>query len=380
MGDCLERHSNKNNQCINSNVLHIGSCQNNKSKLSTLYQSAELTVASYAILRKRKELAQTLVIPTDSISSINNAELIGRAYLKWGLDFAQYLDGDFAFFIYDSVNEQLLCGRDPMGNFPLYYNNNSDRLLFSSQIKAIKATGLAGQKVNRERLAAIAAGHFKLDKSITFYQDVQSFLPGHIAIINKTEIRQHCYWQIDSDARLPFKSNEDTLDAFRHLLSDTINSFFQPEYKVGSLLSGGLDSSAIVSIAATNENAVNPQSPLTTFSTVPFESNAQQASSDSKFLGLYKDNPNVTLNWINDQNAGPLSNLTSLIEHMQSPLCMVSHYHYQLFGQAADDHGLDIVLDGVNGELGATYNATPFFRELLVSGRWSTLLLSLIHI
>ena len=335
---------------------------------TSLHRQPELLVVTDSLIRNRPELAAHLSISQEDIARISNAELLAVAYGKWGKDCPKYLRGEFSFVIFDARNQCVIFARDPMGKYPLYYKKSSNAFLFATDIKAICSVSDETPAVNKERIAEIAFGTFRINKGSTFYKDIYSFLPGHIASYADGSMSHSEYWKPNLDRRIDL-DHEDTLAEFRHVLSDTVDSFLQTDLNFGVLLSGGLDSSALVSLAARrSKNGL-----LKTYSSIPPDSTSPRASGDSEFLEYYDEHPNVQVNEVSCEQGGPLSNVDKAVKNWEMPLLASAHYRYQAFGEAALANGHSALLDGVYGELGASYTATPYFRELLLSRRWSTL-------
>jgi asparagine synthase (glutamine-hydrolysing) len=162
------------------------------------------------------------------------------------------LDGMFAFAIYDRVAEQVFCARDRFGEKPFYYTTLNESFTFASEIKALWASG-APKTPSKQRifdyLAFDRMESFTAPES-TFYEGICQLKPAHyftIDLVHNKIGEQISYWKIDlyKKSRLSF---EEAQYEFKRLLTQSIERRLRSDVPVGSSLSGGLDSSSIVSL------------------------------------------------------------------------------------------------------------------------------------
>lgn len=334
------------------------------------YTNEDVSIVGEFFIRNRANLIHQLHLPSDQSQPICDAELVAAAYSKWRHGCPKYLRGEFAFVAFDRNDDTISCVRDRMGMYPLYYRHQPSGLVFSNSVNTLHNCYGEPAQVNRRRIAEVALGVFEGNVDRTFYANVQSFLPGHIAVFKQGKVIHSRYWEPDPNRRLSCQQ-EDTFAEFRELLIDTVGSFFDAKANVGVLLSGGLDSSGLASIAS--EYCMPSGQLLQAYSTVSADRGALNASNDSEYLECYKNQTGIRLNEVLCADKGPLSDVEQAIMYCERPLLMASHYRYQAFGAAASRQGNNILLDGCFGELGPTYHAGAIFRELLKSGNWLTL-------
>jgi asparagine synthase (glutamine-hydrolysing) len=176
----------------------------------------------------------------------SDTEVVLRAYLQWGEDFAERLNGIFALGIWDAVLERLVLVRDRFGIKPLYYHPTADGVLFGSEPKAILAHPETAAVVDTDGLRELLSlaktpGH-------AVYRGMREVRPGEIVRVSRTGITAHRYW------KLPVREHVDdlrtTVGTVRALLEDIVARQVVSEVPLCSLLSGGLDSSVITVLAA----------------------------------------------------------------------------------------------------------------------------------
>ena len=138
-----------------------------------------------------------------------------------------------------------------------------------------------------------------------------------------------------------------------------------------ALLSGGLDSSAVVAVAAQLLQAQNRS--LTTLSAVLPKTAAPGLVDEKPFIEAFRSWDNIDRVYIADPGRGPFDDVEWLIWGGEAPSYTSRHYQYSAFAQAVGQCGGRVLLDGVGGELGPTIDDTGFYPELLLKGRWGIL-------
>ncbi|NDL61104.1 asparagine synthase (glutamine-hydrolyzing) [Phytoactinopolyspora mesophila] len=175
-----------------------------------------------------------------------DTEVALNGYIEWGESVAEYLNGMFAFAIWDERDAKLVLVRDRMGIKPLYYYTTGDGLLFGSEPKAIFANPLASKAVDadglREMLASTKA------PGCSPWKNVAEVEPGTTVTVTPAGTRTHTYWRLKAlehhDDRLA------TVNRIRELMADVVHRQLVADVPRCVLLSGGLDSSAITGLAA----------------------------------------------------------------------------------------------------------------------------------
>ncbi|GAA2151991.1 asparagine synthase (glutamine-hydrolyzing) [Kitasatospora kazusensis] len=176
----------------------------------------------------------------------SDTEVVLHAYLQWGRGFVDRLNGMFAFAIWDARAEELLLVRDRMGVKPLYYYPTPHGVLFGSEPKAVLAHPDVRARVDldglRELLAMTKApGH-------AIYRGLAEVEPGHLVRVRREGLTKHRYWALE--AREHTDDLDTTIGTIRSLLDDIVRRQLISDVPLCSLLSGGLDSSAVTALAA----------------------------------------------------------------------------------------------------------------------------------
>lgn len=177
----------------------------------------------------------------------SDTEVVVRAYLEWGEELAARLNGMFAFAIWDVRREELLLVRDRMGIKPLYYQPTPAGVLFGSEPKAILANPLAlPPVVDADGLRELLA--FVKTPEHAIYRGMHEVRPGQLVRVSREGLSRRRYWRLESHEHTD--DLDTTVRTVRGLLDDIIERQLISDVPLCSLLSGGLDSSAVTALAA----------------------------------------------------------------------------------------------------------------------------------
>ncbi|MEZ0073479.1 asparagine synthase (glutamine-hydrolyzing) [Planotetraspora sp. GP83] len=176
----------------------------------------------------------------------SDTEVVLQAYLEWGEDFVARLNGMYAFAIWDARREELLLVRDRMGIKPLYYYPTPDGVLFGSEPKAILANPLAQRVVDADGLREVLAFVKTPEKAI--FRGMYEVRPGQIVKVRREGLSKRRYWRLE--AREHTDDLQTTIRTVRELLEDIVTRQLISDVPLCTLLSGGLDSSAVTALAA----------------------------------------------------------------------------------------------------------------------------------
>ncbi|MFY1704977.1 asparagine synthase (glutamine-hydrolyzing) [Micromonospora sp. WMMA1923] len=176
----------------------------------------------------------------------SDTEVVLHGYLEWGEAVAERLNGMYAFAVWDSRVEKLVLIRDRLGVKPLYYYRTDDGVLFGSEPKAILANPLAERVVDLAGIRELVS--FTQTPGSAVWCGMNEVLPGGIVTVDRAGLREHRYWTLPS--RPHTDDLQTTIANVRSLLRDVVERQLVSDVPRCTLLSGGLDSSAITAIAA----------------------------------------------------------------------------------------------------------------------------------
>lgn len=178
----------------------------------------------------------------------SDTEVIFPLHEKYGENLAEHLPGMFAFALWNEDTQELLCGRDRFGEKPFYYALTSEgNFIFASEIKAIVASSLIKPELNNESLVHYLQ-HLYVHPGKTIYKNIFTLPPAHYLTFRKGVLRVNRYWYLPK-TNDSFSINEAT-ETFKFLFEKAVQKQLIADVPVGAFLSGGMDSSLTVAVAA----------------------------------------------------------------------------------------------------------------------------------
>lgn len=199
-----------------------------------------------------RELRERLAAAGHRFDTSSDTEVVLHAHAEWGAqdprDAVRELNGIFAYALWDTASEELVLVRDRLGVKPLYYLPTPDGVLFGSEPKAILANPLASRRVGVDGLRRLLG--FCYDPSNAVYEGMREVPPGHVVRVSRAGVREERYWELDAHEHTDDVPT--TVRRVRELLDDTADRQLVADVPLCTLLSGGLDSSALTALAAKN--------------------------------------------------------------------------------------------------------------------------------
>jgi asparagine synthase (glutamine-hydrolysing) len=212
-------------------------------------QENELTITADARIDNREELAELLGIKKHFLNLIDDSQLIIAAYRKWGVDCCIKLLGDFSFAIWDGRLKRLFCARDAIGIKPFYYSNTHQSFTFCSDLKPLVTSLPSPPPINEGMVGEHLTFQFSSRRE-TLFVDVFRLPPAHYLIVEDGRLSIHRYWDLSFPRPLYYKDTNEYAEHFLNLFQQAVSCRMRSHLPVSAELSGGLDSSSIVSIAS----------------------------------------------------------------------------------------------------------------------------------
>ncbi|NMC00042.1 MAG: asparagine synthase (glutamine-hydrolyzing) [Thermoanaerobaculaceae bacterium] len=178
----------------------------------------------------------------------SDSEVLLRAYEVWGLDFVQKLNGMWALAIYDKQKRQMILSRDRIGEKPLYFAHTKKGVIFSSEIHPLFESKSAKKEIDRKALAECVACRYVLAPK-TLMKWVKKIPPGHFLVISDKETKLFPYYKIPLSLEIKEIKEEESVSRFAEIFEKSVEKRLISDVPLGVLLSGGLDSTAIVAAA-----------------------------------------------------------------------------------------------------------------------------------
>lgn len=216
--------------------------------MSRVHNGRSCTVVYNGELYNTEEIRKELTQKGYSFKSYSDTEVLLTAYMEWGPECLKKFNGIYAFGIWDEASGRLFLARDPLGVKPLFYAIRDESLVFGSEIKSLLAHPLVKPVVDERGIAEIfALGPARIPGSGVF-KGIEELPPACCLTYDTNGFKRWEYWQLKAIEHK--ESLEETTEHVRQLLIDAVKRQLVADVPVCTFLSGGLDSSAISSIAA----------------------------------------------------------------------------------------------------------------------------------
>lgn len=329
-------------------------------------REGELALVADARLDNREALIRGLDLRDRPAGEVTDAELVLEAYGAWGSRCPERLLGAFAFAIWDGRRRELLCVRDHFGVKPLYYHHAPGRLFaFASEIKALLALEEVPEEIDELEVARHLLVPVEEDPEATYYRRVRRVSPGHAIRVSAAGLEPRRYWALDPSRELRLSSDEEYAEAVRERFIEAVRCRLRATTPVGSMLSGGLDSSSVTCVAARERNGA-PRARLHTFSAVYEE---VPESDERDYIRAVVDRYDVAPHFFVADGVSPVDHIDCLNWHGDGANKAGNLYLNWHLGTMAAGAGVRVLLDGFDGDATLSHG-TGYFRELARRGRW----------
>lgn len=263
--------------------LSVIDIENGKQPLKRTVEGYEFTITYNGELYNTDQIRNKLKEYGYSFTTNSDTEVLLYSYIHYGEDCTKHLNGIYAFAIWDSMRQRVFLCRDRFGVKPLFYTIKDDTLIFASEIKAMFEYPALTPRLDREGLCELFGMSPARTQGVGVFKDIKELQSAHCLIITRDSVRLKRYWNLDSHEHTD--DYDTTIERTRELLYDSIRRQLVSDVSVGTLLSGGLDSSVITAVAAIEFAKENKK--LSTYSfdyednSKYFKSSAFQPDSDT---------------------------------------------------------------------------------------------------
>jgi asparagine synthase (glutamine-hydrolysing) len=331
------------------------------------YQNGNLWITLNGEIYNYIEIKQELVKKGYSFKSTSDTEVVLAAYSEWGEDCVNRFNGMWAFAIWDKAKDLLFLSRDRLGVKPLFYFHHQGDLLFCSEIKGIREYLERKLTLSEKKIAEfLIRGEIIVGTSDdTIYEEVKQLMPGSNLIYKAGRIVVRKYWELKLEKQ--HFSFDENVEKFKELFCQSINYRLRSDVEVGSCLSGGIDSSSIVSFASDKFNKR-----FHTFSAIWPGYACDESYYIEKVNQQYQCYPNAFTPETNDV----FSTIDKLILSQELPLQGSSLLAQWFVMEMAGKKGIKVLLDGQGADeiLGGYFSyIPPYQNEMICSLRWNNL-------
>ena len=331
--------------------------------------SGELVLSFNGEIYNYVELRAELAAKGRHFRSESDTEVLLQAYEEWGEGCVEKFNGMWSFAILDKRNKRIFCSRDRFGEKPFYFLQRTDGFYFGSEIRQLLLMCEA-RTGNRDLLNRFFLGVVGDDIVDTFFKGIQKLPAGHNLIYDIASRRFNItrYFELAHDEDVAKSGFNENLERFKYLFEDAVAIRMRSDVKVGTCLSGGIDSTSIAAFAA----GMHGGGASSKFSAITAKS-SEAANDESHFAEMAVSH--IDLNWILSQPsyedfASTIADVTAAQEEPFGSASIVMQYHVM---KAAADNGVKVLLDGQGGDevfMGYERYLVAHIRQLFHQFRW----------
>lgn len=285
-------------------------------------------------------LREQLVARGHTFRTRSDTEVIVHLYEEYGVDCVRHLRGMFGFAIWDVPRQRLFVARDRVGIKPVYYCQTPDTLLFASELKAILADSAVSRDMNSAALRQFFAFYY-LPGEETLFKSIRKLPPGHYVVAEQGNVSVQRYWDLTFTTERWGRSFDDVVDELYDLLGSTVRDHMIADVPVGVLLSGGVDSSAVLSFAVQGT-----EKKVKAF-TVGFDGN--QVVDERPYARLAAQRFGAEHHELTITADDFWNFLPSYVWHMEEPVCEAPAVALYYVTKLAREH-VKVVLSGEGGD------------------------------
>ena len=319
-------------------------------------------------LDNRSDLARQLGL--SDVGRVTDSALLGAAYAKWGSGCFHRLIGDYACAVWDGNSREFLLATDPGALRTLFFWSDQSRLLFATEQRVLFACPDVPREIDQDQMAAWLC-MLPREPLRTFFRGVNRVPPGHFIRWSAGNFIVERWWRPEDVPTLHLPRDEDYEEALREALGEAVRARIRPGERIGSHLSGGLDSSTVTAMAA-RELAAQGRG-LTAFTAAPRH---PQPASRNRFTDEWPHAAEVAARYANvehvriDNDAEPLLDALDLREagHDWPLLNAVNNVWITGIYREARRRRLDVVLQGAMGNMTISYAGSDLLAGRLRGG------------
>ena len=290
------------------------------------------------------EIKETLLKEGYTFSSDTDTEVILAAYDKWGERCVEHFNGMWAFAIYDKAKEILFCSRDRFGIKPFYYTQVGDRFVFGSEIKQL----LPFQEsivCNRSIAVDYIVTGIQEHNNETFFENIYKLEAAHNLIydLNSHTYRHYNYYTISFDH--PVTCLQTAIEEYKEEFRRAISYRLRSDVKVGTCLSGGLDSSSVAAVASKLYTKNSGKS----FTAIHAKS-TEKETDESSYAAMVAQYCGLDLHMIEPSAEAFRTHIDEVVYTQEEPFGSPSIFMQYFVMKKAREEGCVVMLDGQGGD------------------------------
>ncbi len=290
------------------------------------------------------EIKEELILNGYTFYSHTDTEVILASYDKWGIDCVNRFNGMWAFTIYDKEKEILFCSRDRFGVKPFYYTEVDGKFIFGSEIKQLLEF-YEERFVNQKILMDYLIIGYENHTNETFFENIYMLEQSHSLVYNLGTNSFNIKRYYDIAEKSICLNENDSIELYKDQLYRAIYLRLRSDVKVGTCLSGGLDSSSIAGIAA-----VEYQKKSNQILTAIHAKSTEKQSDESLFANEVSEYCNLDLKIVEPSSEDFINAIDEVVYTQEEPFGGLSIFMQYFIMQKAKETGCSVMLDGQGGD------------------------------
>lgn len=291
----------------------------------------------------------------------SDTEVVLTAYIQWGDKAFNKFNGMWAIAIYDAKEGSIILSRDRFGVKPLFYSMVDGVLYFASEMKFLISFVPHKFSVNHGSVNAYIKRSLVSYSRETFWNEIHELEPAHFLTFRNKKVNISCYW--DYEPRVEYYSEDDAIEKFSLIFNDSLKLRMRSDVEVGTLLSGGLDSTTIV--CALHNLGLIKNGSFKSFSAV-FE---DERFSERRFIDETIKSVNIKPYSIYPKAEDLSKYINKLLYYAEEPFRSLSMYsQFMIYEKIKADTDVKVVLNGQGADElfgGYTNHYYSLFAHLL---------------
>lgn len=278
-----------------------------------------------------------------SSSTSSDTEIILDYYKLYGVNCLKYFEGMWSFAIYDKTENSLFISRDRFGEKPLYISHDGLNFYFGSEIKFIKSLKDKNFQINYDLVKSFLMNGYKtiFKKKETFFNDIMRVENATAIILKEGKIKRiYKYWQPKYKENLKFTPN-DAIELCREKIINSVKLRLRSDAPIAFCLSGGVDSSSLVSVAS---KVLNYK--VKTFSIIDEDPRYNETENIKKVVS----DLNCEFELINLKDIDFFEKLKNLVNYHDGPISTISYLIHSLISEVASNQGFKVIVSGTGAD------------------------------
>ncbi|NND72407.1 MAG: hypothetical protein HKN43_12605 [Rhodothermales bacterium] len=302
-------------------------------------------------------------------ASKSDLALVKLLFESSGDAFIDSIEGDFAFVLYDVAERTIRCYRDHFGTRPFYYFLNRDLFVCASDIKGIIASGLVEDTIDTDKLEDYLVGNLA-NQERTFYKNIRRLPPASVMLVDPENVKLHKYWSVDQVETIDAPEDQ-MIAGFRSRFLTAVKNRIGSAGDTAFMLSGGLDSSSVVSSAA--HIAAGNTKRFKTYSVeFPYLPDKIRSRTDeTEYVDAVVGSSGLVSSRLAGDTQTPLSSLQRMLEIHDEPFLVPNAYLDAIALSAVHHDGCKVLLTGLEGDLTISHGDW-YLKELGFKGEWQS--------